>query len=176
MCLENCFLTSKYCMTCNLQCQRQSQFHHTRERPALHLPCCVSLDKPRPLSGLQSPRLCNQRGWPYICCPFQFLPLSEMLTRMLALALLPSPLPKRGKETCVRCPGRVRSSELSGCAGCCLVSKPHTNPKTESPSSPVTTATRPHLQPKHSPRPRQGPPLDSLGTLPVSATGPSPSE
>ena len=77
------------------------------------------------------------------------------------------PLPKRGKETCVRRPGRARGSELSGCAGCCRVSAYHTNPRTEK-----SHLSGNHSYPGHTSNPNtaRGPAKDHpripSGTLP----------
>lgn len=129
--------------------------HHTGERPALHLPCCAPLGKSHPLSGPQSPHL-YQEG---LALFLQSIPGPTTVYPHAGPCSTSLSLPKRGKETCVRSPGRARGSELSGCAGCCRVSESHTNPRAEKPhlpgnhSYPATppAQTQPEAQPKNTP-------------------------
>lgn len=64
----------------------------------MYLPCCGAFGKAMPISGPQSPQLCTKRGWCYFCNPFQFQPLSELPTPMLALALPLSSCQKEEKK------------------------------------------------------------------------------
>lgn len=78
------------------------------------------------------------------------------------------PLPKRGKETCVSCPGSARGSGLSGCAGCCRVREYHTNPRAEKSHLPSN-----HSYPGHTSNPNTA--INAARVHPQIPSGPLPS-
>lgn len=107
------------------------QTHHTGEKLALRLPRSAPLGKSQLLFGPQCPHLRNKERLA-LCLQSAPDPTTVTVVHPHAGPCSTSlPLPKRGKETCVSCPGRARGSGLSGCAGCCRVSEYHTNPRTD---------------------------------------------